>query len=125
MAKTFTKPKFVEGQKIACYFNEVVTFGEVLFADESTVLVGTEYNTPHKDGVAQTALSMETYVRRETDGLFVSPASVGQRIPDVMIAHFEDMHEVNKWRYYSTPTKKLMRTLSNLYAVAVFLLVRK
>lgn len=124
MAKTFTESKFVEGQKVACYFNEAVTFGEVLSADENTALVSIEYNT-YKDGASKTALSMETYVRRETDGLFVSPASVGQRIPDVMIAHFGDMHEVNKWRYYSTPTKKLMRTLSNLYAVAVFLLVRK
>lgn len=125
MPKTFTNPKFVEGQNVACYFNDVVTFGEVLSADENTVLVGIEYNTPHKDGASPTALSMETYVRRETDGLFVSPDSVGQRIPDVMIAHSGDMNEINKWRYYPTPMKKLMRNLSNLYAVAVFLLVRK
>lgn len=124
MAKTFTESKFVEGQKVACYFNEVVTSGEVLSADDSTVLVGIECNT-YKDGAFKTALSMETYVRRETDGLFVSPASVGQRIPDVMIAHSGDMDEVNKWRYYSTPTKKLKRTVSDLYAFAVFLIARK
>lgn len=125
MAKTFTRSKFVEGQTVACYFNEVVTFGEVLSADEDTVLVSVEYNISPKDGASRTALSMETYVRRETDGLFVSPASVGQRIPYEMIAHSGDMNEVNKWRYSPTPMKKLMRNLSNLYAVAVFFLVRK
>lgn len=112
MANTITARKFSAGENVACYSHEVITFGEIIGIDGDTATVSIELNVYPKNGERFTRLVLEEYVRRGSDGLFVSAECVGQRVPDVMIAHPDDIGYMNQWRYWPSPIEKLKRKFS-------------
>lgn len=112
MPKTITAHKFVAGEDVACYFNEVVTFGEVIAADDEKVIVSITHNIYPKHGGREIGVTLYDYVCRESDGLFVSASSVAQRVPSQMIVRPADMGAANQWRYWPSPIEKLKRKFS-------------
>lgn len=108
MKTTFANKPFVAGESVVCYFNEVVTYGEVVSADGDKVTVAIEYNVYPKNEARTTELSLTDYVRR-SDGIYVTDASLNERVPSVMMVHVDDELKANIWRYYPSPIEKLKR----------------
>lgn len=112
MTKTLTARKFSIGESVACYSHEVVTFGEIIGIDGDTATVSIELNVYPQRGERFTRLVLVEYVRRDSDGLYVAAECVGQRVPEVMIAHPDDIGSINQWRYWPSPIEKLKRKFS-------------
>lgn len=112
MAKSFFHPKFKVGQKVAYYSNEVVGFGEIVFVNDEKAELFYEYNVYPRQGKSYVASTVVEFVRRSSDGLYVSASSVSDRMPRQMLSHGGDMHAVNKWRYRPSLLERLIRKFS-------------
>lgn len=112
MTKTLAARKLSIGENVACYSHEVLTFGEIIGIDGDKATVSIELNVYPKNGERFTQLVLEEYVRRDSDGLYVAADCVSQRVPDVMIAHPDDIGYMNQWRYWPSPIEKLKRKFS-------------
>lgn len=112
MAKSFFHTKFKVGQKVAYYSNEVVGFGEIVSVSDEKAEIFYEYNVYPRQGKSYIASAVVEFVRRESDGLYVSVASVSERMPRQMLANGGDMNAVNKWRYRPGLLERLIRKFS-------------
>lgn len=112
--KTITKTKqsFSTGQSVACYFSEVLMFGEVISVDGDKVTVTIETNHYPKHGPREIRLILVEYVRRNSDGRFVTEASLSERMPSGMVVPTSDIGETNNWRYRPSIIEKLKRKFS-------------
>lgn len=100
---------FSVNEDVACYFSEVVTFGEVVAVDEGTVTVSITFNTYPKGEKRGTDTVLKSYVRRDSDGVYSTPDCVSQRVPSNMISPAGEMGTVNQWRYWPSPIERLIR----------------
>lgn len=94
---------FKAGETVACYSGEVLSFAEVLSVENDTVTV--------KQLVTSVPPTYEAcaFIHRTSDGLYVEPGSMEERVPTRMITHEGNLTSVNNWRYSPSIVEKFIR----------------
>jgi hypothetical protein len=109
--KLMKETVFTVGQKVACHHPDGYSLGEVAAVDANHVTAVVKYHQHQEDGSTTEETSVRQFVRREKDGLFVSPASLRETRPRWMLSSMENSVACWKWRKNESLKTKLAKSL--------------